>query len=90
MVKGGSIMKLSKKQLDNITLAAQGVLGAAIILMSAVNTAKVQSTHAKKLAKKNVKELGKLQKQEYKAKSQIMRQKYKGKVARVKKKNKKI
>lgn len=81
-------MKLTQNQQEKLTLAIQGFLGVIIIGMTAMNTAKAESVHAKKLSKKNAREIGKLQKQEYKLKARLMKQQYAGKIAQAKKRQK--
>lgn len=77
-------MQLSKDQQEKITLMIQGVLGAAIIVLSVKNAAAVENAHQKKLARKNAKEISRLQRKEYKLKHRLMKEKYKTKMKKEK------
>lgn len=73
-------MNLSRDQQEKITLGIQAALGVIVIALSVRSSARVQTSAAKKLAKKDARQLARLHKNEYKLKTRLMEQKYRAKM----------
>lgn len=78
-------MKLTKKQLDQLTMGIQAVLGILVIGLSVRNSAKIQTAQMKKLARQDARQQSKLQKSQYKLQKKLLKEKFKQKLQRAKK-----
>lgn len=82
-------MKLSQEQQEKLTLAIQAALGVLVIGLSVRNTAKAQTSQAKKFARKNARQAAKLNRTEYRLRTKLLKQKYRTKLRQAKMSGKK-
>ncbi len=81
-------MNLNQEQQEKLTLAIQAAVGVLVIGLSIRNSARIQTSEMKRLAKKDAKQQARLQKNEYSMKNKLMKQKYRAKLRRAKRSGK--